>query len=258
MKDFLNDFFTQFTKAGSRLLMLDYDGTLAPFRVERDQAFAYPGVEQRLDRIIAGAKTDVVIISGRAIADLRPLLKLRKYPEMWGSHGWEVLSAEGKYRLLPAEADARQGLIKAENYIRDNGFAEHLEVKPVSLAIHYRGVEIHKLLVMKEKISNNWNSLTSEYNLTFSEFDGGLELKIPGLNKGTVVKTLMERYSVDCPTAYLGDDLTDEDAFKALPDSALSVLVRPVYRETKAKAWIKPPEELLEFFDRWIEADDIS
>ncbi|MEW5924967.1 MAG: hypothetical protein AB1746_13365, partial [Candidatus Zixiibacteriota bacterium] len=69
---------------------------------------------------------------------------------------------------------------------------------------------------------------------------------------------LTERFSFNCPTAYLGDDMTDEDAFSALPDSALSVLVRPEYRETKARKWIRPPEELLEFFDRWIEADDTA
>ncbi|MEW5924255.1 MAG: trehalose-phosphatase, partial [Candidatus Zixiibacteriota bacterium] len=168
MKVIPNNFFIRLSQAESGLLMLDYDGTLAPFRVERDQAFPYPGVESRLDRIIERGKTGIVIISGRAIADLKPLLNLRKYPEMWGSHGWEVLTAEGDYHLLPADENARRGLVKAENFIRDNGFAEHVEVKPVSLAIHYRGVEIHKLLAMKDIISNNWNSLTTEHNLTFS------------------------------------------------------------------------------------------
>lgn len=237
-------------------MMLDYDGTLAPFRTDRDQAFPYPGVEFRLDRIISDGKTTLVIISGRAIADLKPLLKLKKYPEIWGSHGWEVLTAEGQYRLSPLDDTTRKGLEKARSFIRDNGFEEYMELKPASLAIHYRSVEIKKILVLRNKIVHNWNSLMGRYNLTYSEFDGGLELKIPGLNKGTVVKTLIQRFPRNCLTAYLGDDLTDEDAFAALPDSALSVLVRREYRETKARAWIKPPEELLEFFNRWIEAYD--
>ncbi len=236
--------------------MLDYDGTLAPFRTDRDQAFPYPGVEFRLDRIISDEQTTLVIISGRTIADLKPLLNLKKYPEIWGSHGWEVLTAEGQYKLSRPNESTRKGLEEARSFICNNSFEKYMELKPASLAIHYRGVDINKILVLKNKIVDNWNSLMDRYNLTYSEFDGGLELKIPGLNKGTVVKTLMERFPRNCLTAYLGDDLTDEDAFSALPDSALSVLVRREYRETKARAWIKPPEELLEFFDRWIEAYD--
>ncbi|HDZ13016.1 MAG TPA: hypothetical protein ENH53_12490 [Bacteroidetes bacterium] len=59
------------------LLMLDYDGTLAPFRIEREQAVPYSGVREILNRLILSKQTQVVIISGRAIADLIPLLGLK-------------------------------------------------------------------------------------------------------------------------------------------------------------------------------------
>ena len=83
-----------------------------------------------------------------------------------------------------------------------------------------------------------------------------MELKIPGFDKGSVVKNILAKFGIPCLTAYLGDDLTDEDAFNALPETALGALVRPEFRETAAKVWIKPPEELFEFLDRWIEIDD--
>lgn len=53
--------------------------------------------------------------------------------------------------------------------------------------------------------------------------------------------------------AFLGDDLTDEDAFRVLSKRGLSVLVRPEYRETMAKAWLRPPHELVEFLALWVE-----
>jgi trehalose-6-phosphatase len=69
------------------------------------------------------------------------------------------------------------------------------------------------------------------------------------------VLTVQAELEAGIPIACLGDDRTDEDAFRALRDcsQAITVLVRPEWRETEAKAWIKPPLELLDFFDRWVD-----
>jgi trehalose 6-phosphate phosphatase len=58
----------------------------------------------------------------------------------------------------------------------------------------------------------------------------------------------------DTPAAYLGDDATDERAFRAISGRGLSVLVRPSWRQTAAELWLRPPEELLDFLNRWLEA----
>ena len=52
--------------------------------------------------------------------------------------------------------------------------------------------------------------------------------------------------------AYLGDDLTDEDAFKAIKGKGIGVLVREEPRKTAADIWIKPPDELLSFLSNWL------
>ena len=57
------------------------------------------------------------------------------------------------------------------------------------------------------------------------------------------------------PPPTWGDDLTDEDAFQALPEGALGVLVREEWRPTEADAWLQPPEGLLDFLDRWLAAE---
>jgi trehalose 6-phosphate phosphatase len=54
--------------------------------------------------------------------------------------------------------------------------------------------------------------------------------------------------------AYLGDDLTDEDAFAALGDRGFSILVRTEVRASCARFWLRPPKELLAFLDEWIAA----
>ncbi|MGH9571319.1 MAG: hypothetical protein ACRD4F_16865, partial [Candidatus Angelobacter sp.] len=58
----------------------------------------------------------------------------------------------------------------------------------------------------------------------------------------------------DVAAAYLGDDLTDEDAFQAINGRGLSVLVRPAWRSTTAQAWLRPPGELIQFLNDWIHA----
>lgn len=232
--------------------MLDYDGTLAPFRPERDLAVPYPGIEERLERLIASETTRVIIVSGRAIDDLKPLLKLNKLPEIWGSHGWERLDAAGQYRLGRVDPEPAAGLKKARELVTVNNLEQYLEVKPVSLAIHRRDVAEDKVVEIERIIVDNWDRLADEYDLVLDNFDGGWELKVPGSTKGDVVGRILGEHSPDTPAAYLGDDLTDEDAFRALPPTALGILVRTEPRPSAASVHITPPVELLEFLDRWI------
>ncbi len=70
-------------------------------------------------------------------------------------------------------------------------------------------------------------------------------------NKGYALKTVLAELGTAAAAAYLGDDFTDEDAFKVMKGAGLSVLVREQYRPTAADVWLKPPEELLEFLMHW-------
>ncbi|MBN1102718.1 MAG: hypothetical protein JXL84_04800, partial [Deltaproteobacteria bacterium] len=82
-----------------RALLLDYDGTLAPFHSDPSRAFPYSGVPEMLNRIMSSGKTRVVVISGRWTKDLLPLLALRRQPEIWGSHGLERLRKDGSNEI---------------------------------------------------------------------------------------------------------------------------------------------------------------
>ena len=73
--------------APASLLMLDYDGTLAPFTTRRDHAFPYPGVRELLQQVTLASHTRVVIISGRDVSAISDLLDLNPGPEIWGLHG---------------------------------------------------------------------------------------------------------------------------------------------------------------------------
>ena len=68
------------------------------------------------------------------------------------------------------------------------------------------------------------------------------------------VKAILAEYGTGGPAAYLGDDLTDEAAFRAMKGRGLSALVRREWRETEAEIWLRPPAELKGFLAGWARA----
>jgi trehalose-6-phosphatase len=77
-----------------------------------------------------------------------------------------------------------------------------------------------------------------------------------GRDKGGAVEAIVDEAGQGRPVAYLGDDLTDEAAFRALDQAEgphLSVLVCRQWRETAADVWLRPPAELRAILERWLE-----
>ncbi len=233
-------------------LLLDYDGTLAPFREERDEAVPYPGVRERLEAIRKQTNTRIVIISGRAIDDLLPLLGLNPRPEIWGCHGWEKLDSSGERAPAELPGQAKQGLSIANQWVNDQELDMYSEIKPASIAIHWRGLTTKEIEELAERVKQGWNPIARQYGLDLHPFNGGLELRCPGKDKGTVMEALLANIDADQPVAFLGDDLTDEDGFRSIKGKGLGVLVSEKPRETAAVAHIVPPGELLDFFDNWL------
>lgn len=233
---------------GQSLLLLDYDGTLAPFQKERDKAVPYPGVVDALTHLQRLAMTRLVVISGRSAREIPELLKLDPVPEIWGSHGWERRSTDGTYSIAPLGDGAKQGLDEAYAAVIQAGALQHCERKPVSVALHWREVTQDSF---RAPITEKWRTIAEGHSLQIHNFDGGAEIRVPGRDKGFAVRTILAEMEAGTPVAYLGDDLTDEDAFASVGDTGIAVLVRQDYRETCAHIWLRPPEELLDFLTRW-------
>lgn len=246
--------FWEFLKSAEQaLLLLDFDGTLAPFVVDPHTARPYPGVVALLKKIEQTAQTRLVIVSGRDVDNLERCLGMSPAPQLWGCHGWQ--------RRMPGEPTAQQALPqatetllrRAEQLAKEAGYSLNLEHKPVSLALHWRGLNQDKVAQMRATLGADWQKLTLAGDLQLHDFDGGIELRCSGVDKGTVVSRLLKEVAADTVIAYLGDDLTDEDAFVALADRGLKVLVRQQYRTTAADLWLQPPEELRWFLQQWID-----
>jgi trehalose-phosphatase len=237
--------------------MLDYDGTLAPFHIDRFAATPYPGVEGRLVALSGLSRVRLVLVSGRSARELRDLLRPGIGAEIWGSHGREQLKSDGAYELFALDPVQQAALKQVGREMSALGYAESLEVKPTSIAIHWRSCEPATEERIRSSVRSAFARLVETGGLQLLPFDGGLELRATDRTKGTAVGEILAQEPSEVPAAYLGDDLTDEDAFAAMGSRGYSILVRTEVRESSARFWLRPPEELLAFLDEWIAASQV-
>jgi len=246
-------FFQQIAAAPQSLLLLDYDGTLAPFQVDRHTATPYPGVLPLLQNIIARRRSRVVVITGRPIAELHALLSPLRDLEIWGSHGLEHLSADGACRRSAVPPKTAALLSDAESWLSTAGLAPRTEIKPGGVAIHWRGLPPAEIEQIKTHACKGLMPYAQQPGLKLLEFDGGLELRVAHPDKGDALASILATVDPRTPVAYLGDDITDEAAFASLNSRGTTILVRAEYRETHAQFWLRPPDELTAFLQQWLD-----
>jgi trehalose 6-phosphate phosphatase len=250
--------FRSVAKAEMSTLCLDFDGTLAPFRVDPMTVHPWAGVVDLLDAIQQTGRTRLAIVSGRPSQDVVAQLGLQRTPEIWGLHGAERRYPDGTLQQqelsavhLTALAEARAAIVAAHPDFR-------LEEKHNSVGVHWRGVPAPNgvaaaLEAAKVKIFELLKPIAAKADMRLLQFDGGLELRA-GRDKGDALALILSEMPATSPVAYLGDDVTDEDAFAVLRNRGLSVLVRRHWRPTEAKAWLRPPVQLRRFLRDWLAA----
>ncbi len=250
----LKPFLETLGRASHAVLLLDYDGTLAPFQVKRDEAYPYPGVVPILEKIMAEGRTRVVIITGRDARDVPSFLNLHPHPEILGIHGLQRLKADGTL-LMPSFDDRTfKGLSDASRWLGNQELLDNAEFKVGAIAVHWRGLSQGEADGVRGRVLPGWYPVAKKSGLNLLEFDGGLEIRAAKADKGEAVRSILREIGPDVPVAYLGDDVTDEAAFQAIEGHGLSILVRETWRQTAAQFWLTPPDELLEFFGLWFHA----
>ena len=207
-------------------LMLDYDGTLssvvnnpARARIGREMKTTLSRLAQRDDMVLA-------IISGRSLTDLKSRVRLDSIYYA-GCHGFEMEGPGWSYNHPQMKQVARQVYL-LEKYL--NGLLSGIkgciiENKRYALTVHYRRVD-KKLFPSVEKAVRQAEKKFSE-RMKMEPGRMIYEFKPSILwDKSRAVEMLLGLYQADDPyPIYIGDDITDEPAFRFLRHSGLTVLV---------------------------------
>ena len=197
------------------LVASDYDGVLAPLVGDPSAAVPQPGAAEALARLAAAAGVTVALVSGRGVADLRRTSGLSGDYRWVGSHG-----AEFDGPLAGELADRRDRLAERLAPVVATTEGAWLEVKPASVAVHVRQVEDPAAgAALLERAG-----ALADSSLTRKPGKAVLELAVTDADKGSALRRLRSELGAD-GAFYAGDDVTDEDGFRALRPDDVTVKV---------------------------------
>jgi trehalose 6-phosphate phosphatase len=209
-------------------LFLDFDGTLVEIADHPDSIHVTAGLPAMLEALSRTLEGRMAIVSGRALSDLdRHLGPIAV--AMAGSHGGEFRQAGAREAIALADPLPAAVLENLQALAKDHGDLL-VEAKPFSAAIHYRNNTSACAALLEAT-----QAMATANGLALKHGKMVIELVMPGSDKGAAVRRFMDLPGFrNTRPVFAGDDVTDEDAFKAVaPYGGGGILVGPM-RETAA------------------------
>lgn len=254
------DSFIEFKNDISTAILTDIDGTISEIVDTPQKALINPSMRNELLRL-KNKFSLLAVISGRSLKDAQSMLGIEDILYV-GNHGLEYFF-DGEYHLVK-EVETYLSPIQttANNLNRDLSDIKGLlfEDKGICYSIHYR--ECNDKEIVRKKILNSIEKVPESKNLQISEGRKIIELKPPvGYDKGTIIHEIIDKYNLK-KIIYLGDDITDLDAFEKLRNLETQGKIRsasivvlsneiPSYVKNSAQFFVCNVNEVLKFF-RWL------
>jgi trehalose-phosphatase len=203
-----------------------------------------------LQAIAAAGGSEVAVFSGRP---LRELIRFLGTPpiHLVGEHGWETRYPDGRMAQHPLQRGCEEALRNAIAAAETVGLAPFLERKRTAVVLHTRGIPGPQALEVERLCLLQWKKLAMEPHLRISPANGGLELRAMGRDKGTALRELLDNSDPGTFAVYIGDDSTDEDAFRELRNRGLGIRIGPTEQPSLARGRIESCDAMKEFLQRW-------
>ena len=246
----LQDFDRFLSDSGSRrpAMFLDYDGVLTPIVAHPDLAILSPETRAVLEDL--ASKTEIAVISGRDTADVMDKVGLRG---VWyaGSHGFDIVGPDGTpadtetqdrfERFVPALTAAADQIATQVAGMR----GVHLEPKRFAVAVHFREADEGAESTIERLVREIGEA---DAHLVVTTGKKIYELR-PAVewDKGKALEWLIQRLEIDLESSipvYLGDDVTDEDAFAAIADTGIGIVVGRDGEPTRAAYALENSDEV--------------
>ena len=245
------DFWLKVRASESRLLALDYDGTLAPFHQDPMKAFPLPGVIEAIKTLKEASGVTVAIISGRPVYELSALLGNIGVTFI-GCHGFELMNPNGKLIVKNPSPLQLEGIDTAQIMLSREDSGAWIETKTAGIALHTRGMPAAEALAIENQVFHRWALLASAYDLECRRFNGGVELRAKGRHKGDALIDILLKQPERTLALYVGDDETDEDAFRVVRDYGVGVRVGGLTPETHATEFLQDCREVMDFIEKLV------
>ena len=234
-------------------ILLDIDGTLAPIAPRPDQVKVPADTCKALERLIEIPDAHVAVVTGRSVADGRRIVPLERLGVI-GNHGFEVLGERGEVISEPAALSYREAVRKAAQELaplEKEVPGVVLEDKQWTISVHYRLAARPAI----DGITNRVHATAQSLGLKVTRGKEVLELRPPlDVNKGTAAVLWVQRLGMasSASVLYIGDDRTDEDAFRelraAFPRAVTIRVGNPDHDETtSAEFRLDTPAEVRDF-----------
>jgi trehalose 6-phosphate synthase/phosphatase len=244
-----------FAEAKSRLIMLDYDGTLAPYTVIPGQAAPSTELFELLKRLVQPDQSLIALVSGRSRVDLERwfgrvenIWLAAEHGAIWRSHlssDWEqahhTTSQEWKTRVHPI----------LDHFV-DRTPGSFIEEKEFSLVWHYRMADPEFGDWLANELVANLNNMLADSPVRAVKGQKTVEVKLFWADKGKVFSRLLSHLPEPEFILAAGDDITDEDLFAQVPPEAWTIHVGRT--PSRAKYYVAGPDEFIQVLFRLSES----
>ncbi len=240
----------RYLKTKKRIIFLDYDGTLVDFKANMLQAYPDKELFNLFERLIEDPANELVLISGRKHENLGEWFgETNMY--LVAEHGSWFKPKDKSWSKIPGLSDSWKSEISPvlETYV-DRTPGTFIEEKTYSLVWHYRNAQKGLGELRASELMNNLKYLAADKGLQLLPGDKVLEVKNIEINKGKGAMMAIGDKEYDFIMA-IGDDYTDEDIFKALPESAITIKVGSSL--SAAKFFLRNPAEVRKLLSSFVE-----
>jgi trehalose 6-phosphate synthase/phosphatase len=238
-----------YKNARNRLIFSDYDGTLVPFAEHPHLAKPDKRLNGLLEKIANDDKTDFVLISGRSKDTLQEWFGDNRIG-LVAEHGVWIRRKDGEWRNPKKFNKSWMSKIQPilEVYA-DRIPGSFVEVKEFSLVWHFRMADPEIASLKAKELVDVLVNFTANIDVQILPGNKIIEVRNAGINKGDASLHWINKGQYDFIIA-MGDDLTDEDLFRSMPESAYSLKVGS--DKSQAKFIIRNIDDVLDLLEEMI------
>ncbi|MBN1509637.1 MAG: bifunctional alpha,alpha-trehalose-phosphate synthase (UDP-forming)/trehalose-phosphatase [Sedimentisphaerales bacterium] len=215
----------EFVRASHRVIFLDYDGTLTPFTDTPEDARPGPDLLTLLQDFSQNVSNDIVLVSGRdkdTMQDWFEDLSVALVAE----HGAWIRTKDGDWQLTRSlESGWKSAVLPILQTYADRLLGAFVEEKQCSVVWHYRRADPELASVCVKDLVDTLVNFTANVDVQVLQGSKVVEVRSGGVSKGSAATAFLPKDHSDDFVLAIGDDWTDEDLFRALPDTACSIKI---------------------------------